>query len=225
MSCNLRGADHMPYAAICHSIAVASCHGAPEPSGTCVCEVLPVCHDRPCMPNSEGGCFRSFHRHCLGLTKLPEGAFVCDACQTGVETCLGCRQLGDVSEMRRCTHPACGKTFHRQCARELPRAAGAPQSARPPARPCAHLPGCCSGCSKSSLSRADLHLYCRRRRRHQGSFICVPTTSMCQLAATSYQGRTTADLCSLPHRLSRRFRASRLPSSCVGKYDPVPEAF
>lgn len=135
MSCNLRGADHMPYAAICHSIAVASCHGAPEPSGTCVCEVLPVCHDRPCMPNSEGGCFRSFHRHCLGLTKLPEGAFVCDACQTGVETCLGCRQLGDVSEMRRCTHPACGKTFHRQCARELPRAAGAPQSARPPARP------------------------------------------------------------------------------------------
>jgi hypothetical protein len=172
VSCNLRGADHMPYAAICHSIAVASCHGAPEPSGTCVCEVLPVCHDRPCMPNSEGGCFRSFHRHCLGLTKLPEGAFVCDACQTGVETCLGCRQLGDVSEMQRCTHPACGKTFHRQCARELPRAAGAPQSARPPARVRIYLVVALGAASPPSVARICTCIVVADGDTKAASFVC-----------------------------------------------------
>eukprot|EP01052_Picozoa_sp_SAG31_P045830 SAG31_NODE_8530_length_1435_cov_1.191617_1_plen_208_part_00 len=118
--------------------------------------------------NSEGGCFRSFHLHCLGLTKLPERAFVCDACQTGVETCLGCRQLGDVSEMLRCTHPACGKSFHKQCARELPRAAGALQSARL----CAHLPGCCFGCSKSSVARVCNCIVIADGDTKAASFVC-----------------------------------------------------
>ena len=58
------------------------------------------------------------------VTSTPPGSFVCDACETGVETCLACHQLGNINEMLSCTHKNCGKWYHKQCARELPRASG-----------------------------------------------------------------------------------------------------
>lgn len=81
-----------------------------------------VCEEGGRLLCCEGGCFRSFHLHCLGLTDLPAGVFVCDACETGVETCLYCHQLGATVEMLVCSHEQCSKAFHKQCARELPRA-------------------------------------------------------------------------------------------------------
>lgn len=81
-----------------------------------------VCEEGGQLMCCEGGCRRSFHLHCLGLTTTPPGAFVCDACETGVETCLACYQLGEVDEMLGCSHDHCGKWYHKQCARELPRA-------------------------------------------------------------------------------------------------------
>jgi hypothetical protein len=81
-----------------------------------------VCEEGGQLICCDGGCRRSFHLHCLGLTTTPPGAFLCDACETGVETCLACHQLGGIDEMLRCTHDHCGKWYHKQCARELPRA-------------------------------------------------------------------------------------------------------
>ena len=83
-----------------------------------------VCEEGGRLLCCEGGCTRAFHLHCLGLTSTPPGSFVCDACETGVETCLACHQLGNIDEMLPCTHKNCGKWYHKQCARELPRASG-----------------------------------------------------------------------------------------------------
>ena len=81
-----------------------------------------VCEEGGKLVCCEGGCRRSFHLHCLGLTAAPSGTFLCDACETGTETCLSCHQLGSIDEMVHCTHAHCGKWYHKQCARELPRA-------------------------------------------------------------------------------------------------------
>ncbi|XP_041049180.1 uncharacterized protein LOC121280891 isoform X2 [Carcharodon carcharias] len=66
----------------------------------------------------EGQCCGAFHLKCLGLTKMPEGKFMCRECTTGVHTCFVCRENG--KDVKRCLMPLCGKFYHMECIKKYP---------------------------------------------------------------------------------------------------------
>ncbi|XP_078087311.1 uncharacterized protein LOC144505206 [Mustelus asterias] len=66
----------------------------------------------------EGQCCGAFHLKCLGLTKMPEGKFMCKECTTGVHTCFVCRE--NENDVKRCLMPLCGKFYHMDCIKKYP---------------------------------------------------------------------------------------------------------
>ncbi|XP_038651346.1 histone-lysine N-methyltransferase NSD2-like [Scyliorhinus canicula] len=66
----------------------------------------------------EGQCCGAFHLKCLGLTKMPEGKFMCRECTTGVHTCFVCRENG--KDVKRCLMALCGKFYHMECIKNHP---------------------------------------------------------------------------------------------------------
>ena len=65
----------------------------------------------------EGGCRRSFHLRCVGLTNFPTGqqTWSCRWCVQRLRFCWLCQTYG--SSLERCSHPSCAKTFHPECLR------------------------------------------------------------------------------------------------------------
>ncbi|XP_059506794.1 uncharacterized protein LOC125458162 [Stegostoma tigrinum] len=66
----------------------------------------------------EGQCCGAFHLKCLGLTKMPEGKFMCRECTTGVHTCFVCKE--NEKDVKRCLMPLCGKFYHMDCIKKYP---------------------------------------------------------------------------------------------------------
>uniref|UniRef100_UPI00398F63BD histone-lysine N-methyltransferase, H3 lysine-36 specific-like isoform X2 n=1 Tax=Pristiophorus japonicus TaxID=55135 RepID=UPI00398F63BD len=66
----------------------------------------------------EGQCCGAFHLKCLGLTKMPEGKFMCIECTTGLHTCFVCRE--NENDVKRCLMPLCGKFYHMECIEKYP---------------------------------------------------------------------------------------------------------
>ncbi|XP_072119760.1 uncharacterized protein nsd1a isoform X3 [Mobula birostris] len=61
----------------------------------------------------EGQCCGAFHLTCLGLSKMPEGKFMCSECTTGIHTCFVCKE--NEKDVKRCLMPLCGKFYHMEC--------------------------------------------------------------------------------------------------------------
>ncbi|XP_072923856.1 uncharacterized protein nsd1a isoform X2 [Hemitrygon akajei] len=61
----------------------------------------------------EGQCCGAFHLTCLGLSKMPEGKFMCSECTTGIHTCFVCKE--NEKDVKRCLMPLCGKFYHLEC--------------------------------------------------------------------------------------------------------------
>ncbi|XP_069755013.1 uncharacterized protein [Narcine bancroftii] len=66
----------------------------------------------------EGQCCGAFHLMCLGLTKMPEGKFMCSECTTGIHTCFVCKE--NEKDVKRCLMPLCGKFYHMECIKKYP---------------------------------------------------------------------------------------------------------
>ncbi|XP_055498895.1 histone-lysine N-methyltransferase NSD2-like isoform X2 [Leucoraja erinacea] len=66
----------------------------------------------------EGQCCGAFHLTCLGLTKMPEGKFMCSECTTGIHTCFVCKE--NEKDVKRCLMPLCGKFYHMECIQKYP---------------------------------------------------------------------------------------------------------
>ncbi|XP_051869513.1 histone-lysine N-methyltransferase NSD2 [Pristis pectinata] len=66
----------------------------------------------------EGQCCGAFHLSCLGLTKMPEGKFMCSECTTGIHTCFVCKE--NEKDVKRCLMPLCGKFYHMECIKKYP---------------------------------------------------------------------------------------------------------
>ncbi|XP_078267758.1 uncharacterized protein LOC144600162 isoform X2 [Rhinoraja longicauda] len=66
----------------------------------------------------EGQCCGAFHLTCLGLTKMPEGKFMCSECTTGIHTCFVCKE--NEKDVKRCLMPFCGKFYHMECIKKYP---------------------------------------------------------------------------------------------------------
>ena len=65
----------------------------------------------------EGGCRRSFHLHCVGLSTFPGGqqSWSCRWCIQRLRICWLCQTYSPSAQLDRCSHSSCAKTFHASC--------------------------------------------------------------------------------------------------------------
>ena len=75
-----------------------------------------VCENTEELIFCDGICNSSFHVDCLGLSRAPDGKFVCDECVSGTHSCFACKGTGDVMK---CAHSTCGKFYHMNCVKTL----------------------------------------------------------------------------------------------------------
>ncbi|XP_067838945.1 histone-lysine N-methyltransferase NSD2 isoform X1 [Heptranchias perlo] len=87
--------------------------GAAKKEGVCQ-----VCENSGELLLCEGQCCGAFHLACLGLSKLPQGKFMCRECTSGVHTCFVCKKNGP--DVKRCIVSLCGKFYHEDCVRKYP---------------------------------------------------------------------------------------------------------
>uniref|UniRef100_A0A4W3GW55 Histone-lysine N-methyltransferase NSD2 n=1 Tax=Callorhinchus milii TaxID=7868 RepID=A0A4W3GW55_CALMI len=80
--------------------------------------VCQVCENAGELLFCEGQCCGAFHLTCLGLSKMPQGKFMCSECLSGVHTCFVCKKNGP--DVKRCIVPLCGKFYHEDCVRKYP---------------------------------------------------------------------------------------------------------
>ena len=65
----------------------------------------------------EGGCRRSFHLRCVGLSNFPGGnqKWTCRWCLRRLRACWLCSTYDGAGNLVKCNHPACAKSFHTEC--------------------------------------------------------------------------------------------------------------
>jgi len=65
----------------------------------------------------EGGCRRSFHLRCVGLSNFPGGnqTWSCRWCVARLRFCWLCHSYAPAGSLQRCSHVSCAKTFHPEC--------------------------------------------------------------------------------------------------------------
>lgn len=65
----------------------------------------------------DGGCKRSFHTGCLGVSSVfPEGDWICDQCINNTHSCFICNEENSVENpVKKCQSKKCGKYYHRRC--------------------------------------------------------------------------------------------------------------
>eukprot|EP00899_Mesostigma_viride_P028501 jgi/Mesvir1/8836/Mv02735-RA.1 len=65
-------------------------------------------------------CRDVFHLHCVGLSAVPAGDWVCASCEQGCLECFSCRLPVKIGhDLVACSHVSCAKVYHRACARKL----------------------------------------------------------------------------------------------------------
>uniref|UniRef100_G3VX70 Histone-lysine N-methyltransferase NSD2 n=1 Tax=Sarcophilus harrisii TaxID=9305 RepID=G3VX70_SARHA len=64
----------------------------------------------------EGPCYGAFHLSCLGLSRRPEGKFICSECTSGIHSCFVCKEKK--TEVKRCVVSQCGKFYHEACVKK-----------------------------------------------------------------------------------------------------------
>ncbi len=70
----------------------------------------------------EGGCERPFHLPCVGLSRVPEGKWLCGDCIKGSHKCVVCEDYGADNEeggVFMCSKPDCGLFYHESCLSQL----------------------------------------------------------------------------------------------------------
>ncbi|XP_036113485.1 histone-lysine N-methyltransferase NSD2 isoform X2 [Molossus molossus] len=80
--------------------------------------VCQVCEKTGSLLLCEGPCCGAFHPACLGLSRPPEGRFICSECTSGIHSCFVCKE--SAAEVRRCAVSQCGKFYHDACVRKFP---------------------------------------------------------------------------------------------------------
>nr|XP_005992405.1 PREDICTED: histone-lysine N-methyltransferase, H3 lysine-36 and H4 lysine-20 specific isoform X1 [Latimeria chalumnae]XP_005992406.1 PREDICTED: histone-lysine N-methyltransferase, H3 lysine-36 and H4 lysine-20 specific isoform X1 [Latimeria chalumnae] len=80
--------------------------------------VCQVCEKPGELLLCEAQCCGAFHLQCIGLTRMPEGKFICSECSTGIHTCFICKING--ADVKRCLVPICGKFYHEECVKKFP---------------------------------------------------------------------------------------------------------
>ncbi|XP_018407886.1 PREDICTED: histone-lysine N-methyltransferase, H3 lysine-36 and H4 lysine-20 specific [Nanorana parkeri] len=80
--------------------------------------VCQVCEKPGELLLCEAQCCGAFHLHCLGLSGMPRGKFICSECSSGVHSCFVCKTSD--SEVKRCSLALCGKYYHENCAFNYP---------------------------------------------------------------------------------------------------------
>ena len=69
----------------------------------------------------DGGCYRSFHLGCLGMSasQIGKGRWLCEECRVGAHACLVCGETGSdgdvLSGVIKCSVAYCGKSCHVRC--------------------------------------------------------------------------------------------------------------
>lgn len=90
--------------------------------------ICTVCEGTTGLHPCEGGCLRSFHAACVGLSGPPQKPWRCDNCTAERQPCFACGKFGrsakartaDAANVRKCSVPACGKFYHLECVSKLP---------------------------------------------------------------------------------------------------------
>lgn len=70
-------------------------------------DVCSLCEEPGLLLECSGTCYCSYHPFCIGISVIPAGDFLCDACTTGNHRCFFCDETGD--ELRMCDHPGCNR--------------------------------------------------------------------------------------------------------------------
>jgi hypothetical protein len=70
-------------------------------------DVCSLCEEPGLLLECSGTCYCSYHPFCIGISVIPEGDFLCDACVTGNQRCFVCDDTG--VDLRKCDHARCHK--------------------------------------------------------------------------------------------------------------------
>ena len=100
------------------------CHVCEEPTSALVGEALYEC---------SGQCKRTYHASCCA----PSAAGCCAPCVAGTWACSACGKAGS---MQKCSMSKCGRFYHMECVKALPRArlSALGKSFRCPVHYCGH---------------------------------------------------------------------------------------
>ncbi|XP_036618945.1 LOW QUALITY PROTEIN: histone-lysine N-methyltransferase NSD2 [Trichosurus vulpecula] len=78
--------------------------------------VCQLCEKSGSLLLCEGPCYGAFHLSCLGLSRRPEGKFICSECTSGIHSCFVCKEKK--TEVKRCVVSQCGKFYHEACVKK-----------------------------------------------------------------------------------------------------------
>ncbi|RNA35014.1 histone-lysine N- H3 lysine-36 and H4 lysine-20 specific isoform X1 [Brachionus plicatilis] len=83
--------------------------------------ICSVCEMPNFLIDCQGKCQHSFHLDCIGLSRPPSGAFLCEECQNDSHMCFLCKKSPSKENnvlTFKCSHNSCGKYFHLDCIKE-----------------------------------------------------------------------------------------------------------